>query len=197
MPSEEKSREEISSHAAPADEQDNATDPILTSQPFEKYADVEQVEEALPVASYAGLMAFYGAMFTFLLAQARKDDKLSEPLTWRELFVFSLAVFHLSRTLSKGWITIPLRAAFAKYEEPSVLPSEVHETARGKGLQRVIGELVTCPFCLGTWVGLGLGYGWVFAPRGTRLLTSISALGAVSNFLHLAYAFACKKSQES
>jgi hypothetical protein len=177
-------------------EQDNATDPLLASEPFEPYADVERVEEALPVASYAGLMAFYGALFSFLLARARDDEKLPERLSWCDLLVFSLAVFHLSRTLSKGWITIPLRAAFTRYEEPSALPSEVHETPRGKGLQRVLGELVTCPFCLGTWVGLGLGYGWVFAPRATRLLTSISAMGAISNFLHLAYAFACQQVEE-
>jgi hypothetical protein len=187
----------VNSHSALAAEQDNTTDPLLTNTPLERYADVSTVQEALPVTSYAGLMAFYAALFSFLIAQARSDDRLSQRMSAGEFVVFSLAVFHLSRTMSKGWITIPLRAGFAKYQEPSPLPSEVIETARGKGLQRVIGELLTCPFCLGTWVGLGLGYGWVFAPRATRLLTTISALGAVSNFLHLFYAFACKQTQDS
>jgi hypothetical protein len=177
-------------------EQDNTTDPLLNSPVLEKYADVQKVGEALPVTSYAGLMALYAALFSFLIAHARKDNKLHEPMEWRELFIFSLAVFHLSRTISKGWITIPLRAPFAQYEEPSVLPSEVHEKPRGKGVRRVLGELLTCPFCLGTWVGLGLGYGWVFAPRATRLITTISATAALSNFLHLTYTMACKKTQE-
>ena len=191
---------EPSTHAASEtndpDDQDNTTDPLLATAPMEKYADAQTVEEALPITSYAGLMAFYAALFSFLLANARKKDDLPQHMEWRELFVFSLAVFHLSRTISKGWITIPIRAPFAKYEEPSVLPSEVHEKPRGKGVRRVLGELLTCPFCLGTWVGLGLGYGWVFAPRATRLITSISAMAALSNFLHLTYAFACKKTQE-
>lgn len=181
-----------------AAENDNASDPLLTHEPFEKYADVEQVEEALPLTSYAGLMTFYAAAFSFLLANARKKEKedVMERMDWNDFLVYSLAVFHLSRTISKGWITIPLRASFAKYVAPSPLPSEVIEAPRGKGLQRVLGELLTCPFCLGTWVGLGLGYGRVFAPRGTRLLTGIAATSAVSGFLHFAYSFACKKTQE-
>ena len=183
-------------HAAPLEEQDNTTDPLLTSAPFEKYADAETVEEALPITSYAGLMTVYFLAFCALLAAAKKRDdrdQLPDKMDWCDLAVFSLAVFQTSRTISKGWVTIPVRAAFAKYEEPSVLPSEVHETPRGKGLQRVIGELLTCPFCLGTWTGLGLGYGWVFAPRATRLLTGIAAMSAVSNFLHIAYTFSCQQ----
>ena len=186
-------------HTAPAEEQDNTTDPLLTSPPFEKYADAEEVEEALPITSYAGLMAVYFIAFTALLAAAKKRedrDQLPEKMDWCDLAVFGLAVFQISRTVSKGWVTIPVRAAFAKYEEPSVLPSEVHETPRGKGLQRVLGELLTCPFCLGTWAGLGLGYGWVFAPRATRLLTGIAAMSAVSNFLHIAYAFSCQQTHK-
>ena len=190
---------ESSTHAAPLTEQDNTTDPLLTSQPFEKYADAEKVDEALPITSYAALMSVYFVAFCALLAAAKKrdeDNQLPEKMDWCDLAVFSLAVFHTSRTISKGWVTIPVRAAFAKYEEPSVLPSEVHETPRGKGLQRVIGELLTCPFCLGTWTGLGLGYGWVFAPRATRLLTSIAAMSAVSNFLHIAYTFSCQQTHK-
>jgi len=189
------------SHNAPVDEQDNTTDPLLTSQPFEKYADAEKVEEALPIISYAGLMTVYFVAFCALMVAAKEKDEhehnqLPEKMSWSDLAIFSLAVFQTSRTISKGWVTIPVRAAFAKYDEPSVLPSEVHETPRGKGLQRVIGELLTCPFCLGTWVGLGMGYGKVFAPRATRLLTSIAAMSAVSNFLHIAYTFSCQQTHK-
>src|SRR5690606_3077466 len=142
------------------------------------------------------LMATYFLAFCALMAAAkRKEEKnqLPENMGWCDLAIFSLAVFHTSRTISKGWVTIPLRAAFARYDGPSSLPSEVHETPRGKGLQRVLGELLTCPFCLGTWTGLGMGYGWVFAPRATRLLTGIAAMSAISNFLHIAYTLGCKK----
>src|SRR5690606_10099187 len=131
-----------------APEQDNSTDPLLATEPFEPYADTEKVEEALPITSYAGLMATYFLAFCALMAAARRKEEknqLPESMSWCDLAIFSLAVFHTSRTISKGWVTIPLRAAFAKYDGPSSLPSEVHETPRGKGLQRVLGELLTCP----------------------------------------------------
>lgn len=185
------------------DEQDNRTDPILTSEPFENYADVEHVAEALPITSYVALLAVYGVGLATLMAQVQRETQRKaqqqhapEKMDWCELVVVSLAVFQTSRTMAKGWVTIPLRAPFAHYEEPSVLPSEVHETPRGKGLQRVLGELLTCPFCLGSWVGLGFGYGKVFAPRATQLLAGIAATGAVSNFLHFAYTLACQKANE-
>ncbi len=178
-------------------EQDNRTDPLLTSEPFEKYADVEHVEEALPITSYVVLLTVYSVAFLALMAEVKRKEKqhhAPEKMDWCELAISSLAVFQASRTLSKGWVTIPIRAPFAQYEEASALPSEVHEKPRGKGLQRVIGELLTCPFCLGSWAGLGFGYGKVFAPRATQILTGIAATGAVSNFLHIAYKFACQKS---
>lgn len=181
------------------EEQDNRADPILASEPFEEYADVEKVEEALPITSYVALLAVYCVAFLALMAEVkRKEEEHHAPkkMDWCELAISSLAVFQASRTLSKGWVTIPLRAPFAQYEEPSVLPSEVHEKPRGKGLQRVMGELLTCPFCLGSWVGLGFGYGKVFAPRATQILTGIAATGAVSNFLHFAYTLACQKVNE-
>jgi hypothetical protein len=181
-------------------EQDNRTDPILATEPFENYADVEKVEEALPITSYVALLAVYGIAFAALMAEVKRKEQqhhAPEKMDWCELAISSLAVFQASRTLSKGWVTIPLRAPFAKYEEPSVLPSEVHVTPRGKGLQRVIVKLLTCPFCLGSWVGLGFGYGKVFAPRATEILTGIAATGAVSNFLHFAYTFSCQKTKEA
>jgi hypothetical protein len=181
------------------DEQDNRTDPLLTSEPFEKYADAEQVSEALPITSYVVLLTVYSVAFAALMAEVkRKEEQHHAPkkMDWCELAIASLAVFQTSRTLSKGWVTIPLRAPFAKYEKPSALPSEVHEKPRGKGLQRVIGELLTCPFCLGSWVGLGFGYGKVFAPRATQTLTGIAATSAISNFLHIVYKFACQTVNE-
>jgi Protein of unknown function (DUF1360) len=32
---------------------------------------------------------------------------------------------------------------------------EVPESSRGSGLQKAVGDLVTCPWCVGPWVALG------------------------------------------
>ena len=123
-----------STHTTPT-EQDNTTDPLLTSQAFEPYADAEQVEEALPITSYAALMTVYFLAFSALLAAAKKRDEqeqLPEKMSLSDLAIYGLAVFQTSRTISKGWVTIPVRAAFAKYDEPSVLPSEVQKPRAAK-----------------------------------------------------------------
>jgi hypothetical protein len=50
-----------------------------------------------------------------------------------------------------------------------------------------VGELLTCPFCLGVWVAGGLTAGLVLAPRVTRLaLTALTAIAA-SDAIQLVY----------
>ena len=58
---------------------------------------------------------------------------------------------------------------------------------REHGLRRAIGELLTCPFCLGTWIASGFIYGYIFAPRVTRSLASIFAVSGLADFLQQLY----------
>jgi Protein of unknown function (DUF1360) len=51
-------------------------------------------------------------------------------------------------------------------------------------LRRSLGELLTCHFCVGQWVAAFFTYGLVFAPAVTRLLASIFAIVALSDYLH-------------
>ena len=53
-------------------------------------------------------------------------------------------------------------------------------------MQRAIGDLLTCPFCLGPWVAAGLAVGFVFKPRATRIVAGVFAAATVSDFLHRA-----------
>ncbi len=51
--------------------------------------------------------------------------------------------------------------------------------AKGHGVQRAIGELLSCPICVGTWAAAGMVYGLHLAPRPTRVFLSImGATGA-------------------
>lgn len=64
---------------------------------------------------------------------------------------------------------------------------ELEERPRGRGLRRAIGELLTCPFCLGTWIASGFIYGSIFSPGFTRTLGSIFAVSGAADFLQQAY----------
>jgi len=55
-------------------------------------------------------------------------------------------------------------------------------------MQRAIGDLLTCPYCLGPWVATALTFGLVLQPRTTRLIAGILAASTISDALNHATA---------
>lgn len=100
--------------------------------------------------------------------------------------MLALATHKVSRLLTKESVTSPLRAPFTTYQD-SAGEAELNEEVRGEGFRHAVGELVTCPFCVGQWVATGLVAGLVFAPRATRLVGATFATLAGSDLLQLAY----------
>ena len=56
-----------------------------------------------------------------------------------------------------------------------------------EGHARALGELVTCPHCIGLWAASGFAYSLVLFPRQTRLVTTIFGGQAVADFLNAAF----------
>lgn len=127
-------------------------------------------------------------------AATQSKRALPERIAYGDLLLLGIATYKLSRLISSDRVTSPLRAPFVEYVEPAGA-SEVKEKVRGTGLQRAIGDLLTCPYCLGPWVGTALAFGLVFKPRTTRLIGGILAEATVSEFLNHATA-AIKKSED-
>lgn len=151
--------------------------------------------DEMPLASYAKIMGTYNAAFAGLLLAAKQTKHgLPERIVYADLVLLGVATYKLSRLISSDRVTSPLRAPFVEYVEPSGA-SEVKEKVRGKGLQRAVGDLLTCPYCLGPWVATALAFGLVLKPRTTRLIGGILAAATVSEFLNHATA-AIKKSED-
>ena len=130
---------------------------------------------------------FVAAFAAFLAARRRSATGLPERIDARDLALLSGASFKLGRLIAKEKVSAPLRAPFTEYQGKADAPGEVNERPRGTGPRAALGELLTCPYCLGMWVVSALTVGLVTAPRETRLVASIlSALG-VSDFLQVAY----------
>jgi hypothetical protein len=106
--------------------------------------------------------------------------------------LLGVATHKISRLVAKDSVTSPLRAPFVEYVEPAG-EAEVNERPRGTGLQKSIGELISCPFCMAVWVGTGLVGTWVLAPRLARLVASTATAVATADFLHLKYDEAKRK----
>jgi hypothetical protein len=61
------------------------------------------------------------------------------------------------------------------------------EEPKGEGLERALGELVTCPYCIGLWLAAGLSCSLVLFPRETRFVTTIFGAQAVADFLNAGF----------
>jgi hypothetical protein len=162
------------------------------TNPFTGYA-----QEHRPLTAYAVLVGIFNAAFAgFLLAVKWSGRDLPERMRLGDLLLLGVATHKLSRLLAKDTVTSFLRAPFTTFEGPAGA-SEVNEQPRGMSMRLALGELLSCPFCVGQWVAAGFIYGLVFAPRVTRLVASIFAILTLSDFLHYAYEAAQQRAQQT
>ncbi|MFL5825271.1 MAG: DUF1360 domain-containing protein [Thermoleophilaceae bacterium] len=143
--------------------------------------------EPKPLGSYAVLAGgFNAALAGFIAARRRSGRDLPERIGPGDVALMGAATHKLARLIAKDKVTSFARAPFVRYEGDAG-PSEVDESPRGSGLRLAVGELVSCPFCLGQWVAAGFAAGLVSAPRTTRFVASIFAAHAIADGLNVVY----------
>jgi Protein of unknown function (DUF1360) len=143
--------------------------------------------EERPLSGYLALGGTYAAAVAGVAAVTQlRGVRLPERIDPQDIVLIGVATHKLSRILGKAGITSPLRAPFTRFRGRSG-PAELDEDTRATGVGKAVGELVTCPFCLGQWVATGFVAGLVNAPRLTRVVASVFASLALADFLHLAY----------
>ena len=141
-----------------------------------------------PYESYAAIAGvFLGGIAT--VAAVTRRAPAGRAL---DFLALSAATFKASRTLSRERVASFVRQPFVEGD------AEIGEDERpaGEGLQRALGELVTCPRCIGAWSAAALASSQVIAPPFGRLLTwSLGAAGA-NDFLQAAFKALCAKANE-
>lgn len=138
----------------------------------------------VPLGGYATLVAAFGGVLTGVLLAERKRGHGDGKIGLTDIALMGLATHRITRVVARDWVTAPVRAPFTQYEEEGEGGGEVVESARGTGLRKAIGELVTCRFCVGPWVAMGLVASHLFAPRTGRALSALFSVAAISDFLH-------------
>jgi hypothetical protein len=151
----------------------------------EKTAEKQECEEQL-LAEYASMLGVYMASVVLLTGLAKEQGRLSRRFGLLDLALLGIATHKLSRIVAKDRITSILRAPFVCYIR-SAGAGEVEEEPRGRGIQRGIGHLISCPYCTAPWAATALAFGFLFAPRVTRFFAGILVSVAMSDFLHRAY----------
>jgi hypothetical protein len=135
-------------------------------------------EEPTQPHDYAVFNAAWATLLAGVLAVTREEGAPA-----RELPLFGLASFSLSKTLGKEkvgtWVRTPVVDETAPERHP-----------KGRGLRYAAGELMTCTRCLGTWSALGLVGLRGARPREARLVAAVLATSAINDFLQAGFAWA-------
>jgi hypothetical protein len=141
-----------------------------------------------PYEAYAAIAGAFLAGLGTVAALSRR----SPPATALDLVALSAATFKASRTLSRERVASFVRQPFVEGEADR----GEDEQPAGEGLQRALGELVTCPRCIGTWSAAALASTQMLTPRFGRALTWTLAAGAANDFLQAGFAALCAKTNE-
>lgn len=140
-----------------------------------------------PLAAYATLTACFGAALTGGLLLTRKRGRpLPQRIAAGDVLLAGIATHKVSRLIAKDRVTSFVRAPFTEFQDDAG-HGEVDEAARGRGMQRAIGELAICPYCLAQWIAAAFMVGGVHAPRLTRLLAAMWTVQAIADAAQLAY----------
>jgi hypothetical protein len=147
-----------------------------------------------PLGSYLAVTATYTGLVGGLGLLARRLGRLNAPSVL-DIVLAGVATHKVARLITKDPVTSPLRAPFTRFDGTSG-DAELSEQVRGSGLQKAIGELISCPFCIGQWVATGFTAGYVFAPRLTRLAAGMFTEIALADFLQFGYSAADQRQQQ-
>ena len=141
-----------------------------------------------PLAAYLTLMGVFGAFVSGLAGAVRfSRAKLpQEGPRVGDMALLGVAAHKLARLITKDRVTAPLRAPFVRYKGGEG-EGEVEEEPRGEGMQQALGDLLTCPYCIGVWIITPMWFGMVLAPRFTRFVAGILATVTGADFMHRLY----------
>ena len=150
--------------------------------------------DEVPLAAYVGLMGSYTAIFGALFWLATRGGRALRKPSGGDLAYLTIGAYKLSRVVTMSFIGSPIRAPFTTRGE-SKKGGEVQDEARGQGLQRAIGNLVTCPFCFNVWSTTLFAFGYTLLPRVTTQAARILTMAAAGDVLHHGYRTLREKSE--
>ncbi|WP_051516046.1 DUF1360 domain-containing protein [Candidatus Blastococcus massiliensis] len=160
--------------------------------PVRRWARTQKREytdgEPRPLGADLGAMGVYAGLVSAAAAAVRASGKeLPERIPFGDAALLTVATFRLARRIAKDPVTAPVRAPFVRFEGPSGHAEVAEEVREHGGVKHAVGELLTCPFCLAQWVGTGFVFGYVAAPKATRLAALTMTMVAGSDVLQFVY----------
>jgi hypothetical protein len=149
----------------------------MTDSPHEHYR----------IVGYLTVMSVFGSALAGvgLLGRARVRS-LPESYDVQDLILGAIATHKFARLVTKDGVTTPLRAPFTEFEE-NAGSAEVNESPRPEHARHVVGELISCPFCVTPWIATGYVAALALSPRLARAWAAVFGVVGGSDFLQHAY----------
>jgi hypothetical protein len=134
--------------------------------------------------AYVTLVSIFLGLLGIFVSRERKERQPFDPRP-RDIGLIALATFRAGRIAAYERVTEPLRDPVTE-TVPDEFDAGENVVAEGTGVRKAIGELVSCPICVGTWVASGLVYGLRIAPGPTRLVAAILGVSGLAEMLNAA-----------
>lgn len=115
--------------------------------------------------------------------RAGNDDDAPYALRPYDLILLGLSSYRTGRIVAFERVAEPLRAPFTETVPDD---SGYGETvvAKGKGVRWSLGELLSCPICVATWVAAGLLYARRLLPLPTRIYVNVMSIAGVAELIY-------------
>jgi hypothetical protein len=139
----------------------------------------ERWENRATKLTLTGLFMAIMALFSARIS-GRREDLDVRPF---DLLLLCLSTYRTGRLVAFERVTAPIREPFTETRPDDSGAGEI-VVARGRGARRVLGELLSCPVCVGTWIAAGLVYGTHLAPRPTRVFLTVMGTAGAAELLN-------------
>jgi hypothetical protein len=127
---------------------------------------------------------FFAIFAAFVIWKANAGESLDAFLVSpSDLALLAFATLRLGRLIAYDLVLEPLRQPFTRTVK-DVTGAGDTVIPRGKGVQRALGQLISCPTCAGTWGGALLVYGLYAWPGPTRLMVTILGVVGIAELLN-------------
>ena len=108
-------------------------------------------------------MAAFSAIFGGAIAVAGATGRLPRRPPLLDVALVGVAGHKVSRLIAKDKVASPLRAPFIRTVTDE--DGDLVDEPTGVGMHRAVGQLLTCPKCVGQWACATFLVGTIYSPR--------------------------------
>ena len=162
------------------------SDPSRAAEPQTDTRNSEPAVREEPDGAYLALAGAYAAVTAGAWLWLRQRRHTWPEPGFFELVLLGLATARLSRLITRDKIMRPVRAPLTAAEIEA--GGELKEHAKGAGLVRAAGELVTCPRCAAVWAAGGLTLTYFASPSSARFVGLVLSSSLISDFVNRGFA---------